>query len=375
MSKPPSFMLNKPSPVLKQRLYNGRRIPVYEGRVPVESITGWIDNPRIEIQKKRLQETIGHREPTQDEIFELMKGDPEVELKKLRDDVMKNGLREPLTLSNTGKLLDGNRRFFALRYVLETMPAPDPNRQDFETVDAFVLTEAATEKDEEDVLVEENFSASLKIEWPPLVKARRVMQALESGKSVEEIARRFAWDVSKVKDTKKIHTIVEDFMAFATENPDPEDELGGGLGLHEREAELVASKQYQMFNEAQKSFYEPLQTDIEFKAHFFRWIAEGKFRSFQETRIAYRAWKHPEARAAIVRPDPTAAKDAKAILDYNQRIVRGGEEAFGRIKAFTDFLKQLEVQEVKALPDQAVDLLKEALATVTQMASAAKPST
>lgn len=115
MTAKPSFILEQPEPHVKQRLYNGRKLVVWEGKVNIDSIRGWVENPRIEIAKKKLVQKVGARQLTQDEIFDLMKNDPEVKLKDLRDDIIKNGLREPLTLSFNGKLLDGNRRFFCLK--------------------------------------------------------------------------------------------------------------------------------------------------------------------------------------------------------------------------------------------------------------------
>src|SRR5690606_969337 len=156
MTSKPTFLLSNPEPQIKQRLYNGRKLVVWEGKVKVSSIEGWIDNPRIELAKRKLINKVGDRQLTQHEILDLMKNEPEVKLKHLLDDLLKNGLRDPLTLSCSGKLLDGNRRFFAIKYALETMPATAPNRQDLESVYAYVLTKEATEEDEQNVLVEEN---------------------------------------------------------------------------------------------------------------------------------------------------------------------------------------------------------------------------
>ena len=192
MTAKPSFILDQPEPHVKQRLYNGRKLVVWEGKVKIDSIQGWVENPRIEIAKKKLVQKVGNRQLAQDEIFDLMKNDPEVKLKDLRDDIIKNGLREPLTLSFSGKLLDGNRRFFALRFALETMPATDPNRQDLEAVNAYILSKDSTEEDEQNVLVEENFSPSLKIEWPDYVKAMHVVAASEEGLTEAEIAKKFS---------------------------------------------------------------------------------------------------------------------------------------------------------------------------------------
>lgn len=369
--KMPTFLLQKPEPHLRSRLYNGRKLQVWEGRAKISEITGWAENPRIDLAKRSLQQAVGMRVLQQEELYDLMKNDPEVKLAALRDDIMKNGLREPITLSFNGKLLDGNRRFFAVRYILETLPVTDPNRQDFETIDAYVLMDDATEDDERRVLVEENFSPSLKIEWPDYVKASHVIKEHEAGLSVAEIAKKFKWSVSKVKETIRINQIIDDFLTYATAPRDQNDELGGGLELTEQEAETIAAKNYQFFNEAQKSFFEPLQTDLEFKASFFRWIQQDKFSSFPEVRIAYKAWKDPEVKAIISSNEPDAAKDAKSTLDYNSRVVRTGEEAAGRIDAFVKFLKGLKADEIKSLPLQARESLKDALALIEKMSKAA----
>jgi len=368
--KKPTFLLDKPEPILRTRLYNGRRLQVWEGRAKMSEIKGWAENPRIDLAKRSLQQAVGTRVLQQDELYDLMKKDGEVKLAALRDDIMKNGLREPITLSFDGKLLDGNRRFFAVRYILDTLPATDPNRQDHETIDAYVLMDDATDDDEQRVLVEENFSPSLKIEWPDYVKASHVIKEHEAGVEISDIAKKFKWPAGKVKETIRINQIINDFLIYATAPEDQNDELGGGLGLTEQEAETLAAKNYQFFNEAQKSFYEPLQTDLEFKANFFKWMKQEKFSSFPEVRIAYKAWKDPEVKAIIAGNDPDAAKDAKSTLDYNSRVVRTGEEAAGRIDAFIKFLKGMRAEEIKTLPDYARENLKTALSLIEKMSKA-----
>jgi len=371
MSSIPEFLSDKPEPHVKQRLYNGRKLMVWEGKVATASIQGWVDNPRIDLVKRQYKAKVGERELTQAEVFNLMKTDPEVRLNELRDDIIRNGLREPLTLSFSGKLLDGNRRFFALKHALETLPEGDPNRQDLECVPAFVLTEDASDADEDAVLVEENFSHSLKIEWPDYVKAQRVIALDADGLNIDQIRQRVPWAKTKIRETLRIHELISDFMQFAIAAPDPEDESGGGLGMTEEEAEIVAAKNYQYFNEAQKSFFEPLKTDIDFKLLFFRWLKDGKFSSFPEVRIAYKAWKDDEARPVLMGGEPTAAKAAKAIIDYNSRVVKDTNEAVGRIDSFEKFLRTLTVDQLRLLPAEARERLQQSLETVIKMNIAA----
>ncbi len=371
MSAKPLFLLDAPTPQIKHRLFKGRRIIVWEGKVKISAIDGWLDNPRIELAKKKFLSRVGGRPLTQDEIFDLMKNELEVKLKDLRDDILENGLREPLVLSYNGKLLDGNRRFFAIKYALDGMNSSDPNRQDLESIDAYILAENTTEEDELHVLVEENFSPSLKIQWPDYVKAMKVVEAHDEGMTPKQIAEKFNWTKSKINETLRIYELIEEFKTFATSEVNQEDESGGGFGISEQEAETIAAKNYQYFNEAQKSFFDPLKTDFDFKVQFYKWVHEGKFSSFPEVRIAHIAWNHPEARAALLQSDPSAAKSAKAILDYNSRIVRSTDEATGRIETFVKFLREMTATEIKLIPPSTRANLEQALELVIKMSRVA----
>lgn len=364
-SSPPIFMEAKPEPKLIQRYYHNRKLSVWSGKVRVSKIHGWIENPRIKLAKRKIMDAVGHRELNQDEIFDLMKKDPDVKLKDLRSDIVKNGLREPLTLSYSGKLLDGNRRFFALKYALEDHL--NPNRQDLEIVDAYVLMDDATDDDERNVLVEENFSASLKIEWPDYVKASMVVEAKESGLDEDQIADKFDWKKAKVKEALAINEIIEEFRIFATTDIDPNDESGGGLGLPDHEAEEIAAKNYQYFNEAKKSFHQPIKTDIDFKTQFFKWIHQDKFSSFPEVRIAYKAWNNPEAKSILMSSEPDAAKSAKAVIDYKEKVGNSGAQKAGRVDSFIKFLNELSSIEIQAIPAETRQMLEEAISRVIKM--------
>ena len=361
----PTFVIADEDKIIQQQ-YNGRRISVYVGKVKISDVQGWVDNPRIEVMKKAYLSKTGPHVLSQDEIFDLMKNDPDVKLADLRDDIIKNGLRKPITLTYEGKLLDGNRRFFSVKFALEELPPTYPYRSDLEVVPCFVLLQDAPVEDEEAVLVEENFSASHKVEWPDYVKARKICAAFDEGKLSEDaIAKKFGWPKRKVQDSLRINEIIQDFMAIATEPKDPEDETGGGFGMSDTQAEDICNRSYQYFNEAHKSFRDPLKKEPEFKIQFFKWLAEGRFHSFPEVRIAYKAWGSPEAKAALSNADdPNAAKSAKAIIDYNDRVIKSAGEIEGRITNFTKFLEGMSVQQLKTVPADVREKLHSALKTV-----------
>jgi len=371
----PEFMKQEdPPPEHKTKRFKGRLLPVVFGMVSVDKVEGWVENPRIKLEIKEMQLTVGTRDLTQDEIYDIMKTTRDVELAALRDDIAANGIKEPIVLSQTGRLLDGNRRYFALKYLLETLPASDPNRGDFEVIPAFVLGESTTSDDEELVVREENFSLSLKIPWKDYVKANFIREDHEAGMAVTDIADKYTWKRAKVKETMKIIDLIDEFKSYASDPEDPSCEHGGGLGLSETETDKIVSEQYQYFNEAQRSFLAALHSDIDFKIQFFKWIKEKKFHNFPEVRIAHSAYSDPEALSRLMDSDPKAAKDAKTILDHKKRKVRAKGDGQAKIVDFCNFLQDLTAEEINALPAEIIALLKGTMALVSTMAESTQPN-
>ena len=367
----PKFLKNaETTPV--PRKYHGQTVQLWKGKVLISDIEGWVDNPRIEMAIQRLRDDIGEQDITQEMVYDIMKSDREVRLKDLRDDIRKNGLREPLVLSYAGKLIDGNRRFFAVKYALEN--ADDAMRADLERVPAFVMTENASEEQEHNILVEENFAPSLKKEWPPYVRARHIRRASEDdGLSTKEIAKRYGWTTRQVNETLRILRIADNFMAFAVGEPDPETG-SDGLGMSEREAENVVDVKYQYFNEAQKSLYSQLieGENPDFQVKFYKWLARGNFASFHEVKAAYQAYLDPEACAALEKGGEDAGKEAKAILDYKKRVVKDDKDIEHRVENLVDFLRALKADQMSRMPQHVLDKLRESLEMVVDMAESGK---
>jgi len=361
MSNFPKFMETKPSePRTTIRQYRGESIQMWEGKVKISAISGWAKNPRIEIAREKWVREY-EQEPDQEAVYDIMKNDKEVDLERLRVDICKNGLREPLVLTYDGKLLDGNRRFFAIRYAMEKLRPDNPIRNSLKTVRAFVLTSDASPDDEERILVEENFAPSLKKEWPDYVKARHIQKSKEGGVSHDQIANRFGWSKTQINEALRILEIIEEFKMFAQSQPDPEDDSGGGLGLPESEIEDVVSKRYQHFNEAQKSLRDPLSKDPDFKLSFFRWLYEGKFKSFPQVRIAHKAWNNPEAKRVLQDQSENAGKDAKTIVDEADRITQKRENISYQIQNYLKFLRGLTLESILELKPESLADLRETL--------------
>lgn len=354
----PEILVSTPMPRLEQISVANLLIPIWSGKVKVDSIKGWQDNPRIRVLVAQFRNNMG-RDPDQEDIYELMKKDDNSDLKRLRDDIISNGVRHPVWLSKHGKLLDGNRRYFAVRYALESLGESDPRRQAISTIPAYVLTENSDEEAERRVVVQMNFSDDLKMAWPDLVKAMMVYEDHQKGLSEAALAKKYDWVSSKVKSAIRTYGIIEEFRAFATDEKNEEDPDAGGLGKSDNEASDIANKHYQKFNEAQKSFREALDTDTDFKRTFFRMLSADKFRSWAEVRTARDAWIDPDVKPVLLSSDPEAADKARIMVEAKKKGVVTAISNEQRIREFSIFMGRMKIDDVRALtPDVLMELQK-----------------
>jgi hypothetical protein len=357
-----------PKPVLTQVRVTNHDLPVWKGYVKIEQVKGWQDNPRILMHVEKFVAEYG-RNPNQEDIFEIMKKDPEVELKRLMKDIMENGVRHEIWLSKDGELLDGNRRYFAARYALENMEQSDPRRQIVGLLPVIVLVDAQNPEINKErsrlVVVQQNFAEDLKRPWTDLVKARLVYSDHEKfGFSKEELAKRYDWKKDKVDSALKTYRYIQEFIGYATTPKDDEEPDRGGLGLDDGDANDLANEHYQKFNEAQKSFRNQLETNPEFTRTFFKLLAQNKFKTWTEVRYAYEAWSDPAIRKVLLSDDPDAAKRARIKVESKAKDEADALTHEQQIDAFTQFLSKLEVDEILNIPKEKIQQLKEKVEAV-----------
>ena len=367
MSKKKLSLLSEPQTV--QRLFHGKTITLSYGRVRLSDVQGWANNPRLELEMKKWKSDFADAPIDQNALYDMMKNTDHVRLKKLADDISANGMREPIVLTFDGDLLDGNRRFFAAKFAYET--AKDRAKKlELETIPVFVMLKDATEQDKHHILVEENFSPSLKEEWPDYVKARFIRKELEEGHDPADVAERFGWPRTKVMDTKKIGEITDNFIAYAMGDPESDE---GGLGKTEIEAEQIASKEYQMFNEAKKSFRVHLRDNPDFAELFYKLIAKGDvFTRWDEARYAYRGYEHADGRPILEEGKAGAGKRVKALIQHEDAGIKKRVQTQETIEEFVKFLDGLSTDQKREISDASLGKLREALVLVDKLVRAAK---
>ena len=298
----PDFVLHDARPKLEKRYFNGLQIALYRTEGDVSCIKGWVENPRIDMILNRWR-NVNHMStdafPDDEEMLELMLEYDEggtFAIKILGDDVKQNGVREPIVVTWEGKLIDGNRRKFAVMWALSNRGrATDEQRHRLKRIPMFVLPKEASEDEKQSIVIQENYAPSLKNAWPEVVTNGRIflkfqeLSGLFPSEHELDIRRRVhrqfpRFSVTEIRDRINTWKLIEEFRA--------------DYGDEENEDDLEAkiNRNFQYFRQANDTYRaKNIFTEPEFKELLFRGIQEELFPSFSSVRRLDEIYQNPEA--------------------------------------------------------------------------------
>ena len=297
----PSFVLDGAGWELETRHFNGIQIPLYRTEGDVSQVKGWVENPRIEMILNRWRNARHMSSaafPDDDEMLDLMLeyDDGSFAIPELGEDIKRNGVREPIIVTWDGTLIDGNRRKFAVMWALsERGAATNEQLHVLARTPMFVLPDRAPDLHEQSIIIQENYAASLKKEWPQVVTNGRIydrFQELSSRFPNEQelaIRRRVRSEFPRFNTTEirnRINTwlLIEEFRADYSEEEN-EDDL-----------EAKINKNFQYFRQANDTYRtKNVFAEPEFKELMFRGIQQELFPSFASVRRLDEIYRNPQA--------------------------------------------------------------------------------
>jgi hypothetical protein len=191
---PPAFMVDQPKPNLESRKFHNLDVEVFSGEVWLNKIEGWSGNPRTELHFEQFVSQYG-RPPTNDEMYEMVieDADPREGLKvvELAGNIYKNGVRVPIVTTFDGKLLDGNRRFYACTFLYKNAKTKEEKKR-VERIPAYVLTAETTSDVEDAIITEFNIASDFYVEWAYYTRANRVFRDyVENELTKEELESKY----------------------------------------------------------------------------------------------------------------------------------------------------------------------------------------
>ena len=275
--------------------FNSVPIILYRTDADPFSIRGWTDNPRVKLVLNRWRNK-NHMSPDavpdDEEMLELMLEDDDrnrtnqtFAIMDLGDDVKRNGVREPIIVTWQGKLLDGNRRKFAVMWALSKRGgASSEHLQLLKRIPMLVLRREASADEEQSILIQENYADSLKAKWREVVTNGQLYNRYgelsdrfsnEDDLSIRQRLReefpRFG--VTEIRDRIATWNLIEEFRV----------EYGGEID--EDDLEALIDDNFQSFRQAHDTFRNKNEfKDAEFRELLFRGIRHGLFPSIASVR-------------------------------------------------------------------------------------------
>jgi ParB-like nuclease domain len=205
---------------IERRRFHNINIEVFVGDVSIDSIEGWMGNPRTELQAEHFTERHG-RPPTNEEMYEIVLADNDpkegLKIKELSGSIFKNGVRVPIVLNHERRLLDGNRRYYACMF-LSKEASPKEDRKRFQSIPAMVLPKGTTKEVEHAIITEFNFADDYREEWPYYVKATRVYADHVAGLDKEELEQKYALPWRILNTWIRAAGLCEKFLAYHNQN-------------------------------------------------------------------------------------------------------------------------------------------------------------
>lgn len=371
------------------RRYHGREVSIWYGRVHIDDVEGWVENIRLKHYLRRWRVRNGDmaRQPTTQEIYEIMlEADREetsvskkpFHLERMAQNIAANGVQEPLFIhvnGSRGTLWDGNRRRYGSQHIM-TDPAFKGVRDQACWLPAYVhLPSGNPETDEQvkhAVLTELNFKEKDHIPWPSYVKAEEVFNIFQrltaaypgdsqaSRAAKEQIAKEFGLSGWRQADRWiKMFSRASMFKEYHEEE----------FGQPEVDVELKIQENFEYFDELSKpGVWGVLENDPDARDEVFRWLWDGKFKSFVDVRSVPKILKDPEARKHANAEDKEGVKRAIDTVISNDPVrVKDKSAANERIAHFAAWLDSFKREDYRRLTPASLESLRQILADTVKI--------
>lgn len=167
-----------PDNKVQKKLFHNERINVYPTTLSLDQINFWPENNRTLFTFDRLcrlkKKKIG--ELTIEEITRFVAEQDIHKLQVLADSIKRNGVQVPLIIRDDGKLLDGNRRYFACQWLkIQSLERKLPLPESLSQIPVQIIRKSDINPTLElKILAEANFIPDLKVAWSLDAQARAV---------------------------------------------------------------------------------------------------------------------------------------------------------------------------------------------------------
>jgi len=264
----------------QKKLFHNEWINVYPTNLALDSINFWKDNNRTIFTFERLCRLKGKEleELSIEEITQFIAEQDIHKLQVLAESIGRNGVQVPLIIRDDGKLLDGNRRFFACHW-LRMQNKSHQELSVLQAIPVFVIRKSDLSQELElKILAEANFIPDLKVSWPLDAQARAVesyyqelrQKKVDRDTAIAEAVGVFGISRSRIIDLMDALDLTKSFIA---EGGDEDDRITRRIIVEDRFVYF-----WEFVNKAMKGrgAFDNLAELEEVKEMFFGLIGKGR---------------------------------------------------------------------------------------------------
>ena len=376
----PDFVLHDADWHLETRHFNGIQIPLYRTEGDVSQVNGWVENPRVDMILNRwrnARHVSADVPPTDDEMLELMLNfdDGSFAIQDLGEDVKRNGVREPITVTWDGTLIDGNRRKFAVMWALSDRGgATNEQHQLLARVPMFVLPKNAPDIQKQSIIIQENYAESLKKEWPQVVTNGRIYRRYQELASQfpheqelairQRVRREFPrFSTTEIRNRINTWNLIEEFRADYSDE-DNEDDLEAGI-----------NKSFQYFRQANDTYRNKnVFSEPEFKELLFNGIQNELFPSFAAVRRLEEIYRNPRATEIFLEGEGLSGTGLRSNFDRATGVANHEEATKNltlerRLESIIDSIDELTSVQLAQIPPSLRSRLESALQRIIAQAT------
>lgn len=211
----------------KQHLFHNEWLDVYPQDVDFKDIEYWPKNLRtlLDFDLLKQEKGKGIERLSLKEITDYLVRRPDLKLGKLAKSIEDNGVRVPLIILENGRLLDGNRRFFACSHIFHKTKPEDLKPRVLTSIPALIIkTEDINERIEQKILAEANFVDDFRVQWPLEVRAKVISEFYHKCKKrkmppktiYEEITNVYGVEKKDIDAYVETVTLTKEYIATST---------------------------------------------------------------------------------------------------------------------------------------------------------------
>lgn len=209
----------------ERRVFHNEHIDVYPTTLPLNKIRFWKENNRTLFSFEILQRETGQSldELSIEEITTFIANQPVHKLTSLSKSIGRNGVQVPLIIRSDGKLLDGNRRYFACQWLkILSLKRNKEIPEVLNEIPVWIIRKNDINHEVElKILAEANFIPDLKVAWPLDAQARAVEdfyktimkeRKLHSNDAINEVVSIFGITKTRTNDLLDTLDLTRNFI-------------------------------------------------------------------------------------------------------------------------------------------------------------------